>query len=56
MEFDGLIEYIKCMYWMMVYRTNVFVYVMCRGGDGDALRGLGEDKGCTSKPDSVGRR
>ena len=23
---------------------------------GDVLRGLGEDGGCTSKPDSVGRR
>ena len=29
-----LIEFINCMYWMIVYRTNVFVYVMCRGGDG----------------------
>ena len=29
-----LIEYIKYMYWVIVYRTNVFVYVMCRGGDG----------------------
>ena len=52
-----MIEYIICMYCVIVYRTNVFVYVLCVEEEmGDVLRGLGEDRGCTSKPDSVGRR
>ena len=28
-----MIEYINCMYWLMVYRTNVVVYGLCWGGD-----------------------
>ena len=27
------IEYINFMYWLIVYRTYVFVYIMCRGVD-----------------------
>ena len=36
---------------MIVYRTNVFVYVCVEEEMGDVLRGLGEDRGWTSKPD-----
>ena len=33
------------------------LYTLCVEEEkGDVLRGLGEDRGCTSKPDSVGRR
>mgnify|MGYP003703442711 CR=1 FL=1 len=28
------IEYIKFMYWLIVYRTLVFICIVCRGGDG----------------------
>ena len=45
------------MYCVFVYRTNVCVYVLCVEEEmGDVLRGIGEDRGCTSTPDRVGRR
>ena len=50
-------EYFICMNCVIVYRTYVFVYVLCVEEEmGDVLRGVGEDRGCTSKPVSVGRR
>ena len=41
----------------IVYRTFVFICIACVEEEmGDVLRGLGEDGGCTSKPDRIGRR
>ena len=40
------------MYWLIMYMT--YVYIRCVWEEiGDVLRGLGEDRGWTSKPDIV---
>ena len=40
-----------------MYIEPMCLYTLCVEEEmGDVLRGLGEDGGCTSKPDSVGRR
>ena len=39
------------MYWVIVYRTIVLYTLCVEEKIGDVLRGLGEDRGWTSKPD-----
>ena len=52
-----LVEYINFMYWLIVCIEPMCLYALCVEEEiGDVLHGLGEDRGWTSKPDSVGRR
>ena len=45
------------MYVLRLYIEPMCLYTLCvEEVMRDVLRGLGEDGGCTSKPDSVGRR